>query len=209
LILDASSVVVAPKSGRLSDKELEVVPDCEVQRGFLASDDVSLDAFATTATLIGRTKSRQTVVSRDWVHVAHTPAHRRWRVRATKAAYEFGSVLVGVTEAQSFADAGRSIFFDLAGNVRFGSHPLDTLLCYTKEEVEASDSAIRYHGLTYETRLDLLEVEVDLSAQRVVLRNRTAGGEVHVNLRAAGEEWRSARLAVSLLVAGDAAELQL
>lgn len=94
------------------------------QSVWLDSDGVPLAEQGRVAVHSWPAVQRQAVVSADWVHVNHSTKVRRWYFKALRATHTCNDLYVGVTEASSFDQGGRTAVFDMAGNFRVGWHPL-------------------------------------------------------------------------------------
>ncbi len=183
----------------LGDDELAQQPDCVDQRGWLDSDDAPVSENGMSVTLVGLTGSRQSVVSRDWVHEDHKPPARTWSVRADKATHDFGDIYFGLTEAQCFANPGDTAVFDVRGNARYGPHPLDLTMHVARRTVELGPD-VTFIGAFEGGKDDALDITIDLHAQTLTIFNTVSGDTLRAKLPG---HWRCARLCATLRTPGD------
>ena len=176
-------------------------PDPASQGGWLDSDDAPVSADGCSVELRGASHARQTVLSRDWVHVDHEVPVRSWTVYAAKATYDFGDIYWGFTEAQCFSQQRCPTYlFDVRGNVRWGDSPLDIVLCEARRDVERMDNAT-FEGEFNGSKDDRLTITLDLKQQTMVISNMRTNDKVRMSFAGAGV--RCARLCASLRTAGD------
>lgn len=189
---------LAPEEEVFSKQRRRSPPPFLVEKRWLDSDD-ALCKEDGSVELRGR--SRQTILSADWVHEMHNPAAREWIVHAPKASFDYGDIYFGFTESNHFSKPGRTMLFDVHGNCRYGFHPLQLLYCERRADVERAKMATfsgPYHG----DKSDKLRVALDLDAQTMSVRNLRTGCTVSISLPG----WplvSCARLCVSMRTAGD------
>ena len=185
----------------LTDEEMCVQPS-EHQKGWLESDCVPVSEDGCTAELAHADGARQSILSRDWLHVDHASRTRSWRVHASKATYAFGDIYFGISEAQAFNQPGRTFLFDVHGNARYGYHPLELVLMWGRSEVETM-SETSFVGDFRGDKSDTLVVTLDLRNRLFTVYNETSGDTL-IHKLGCSPPIRSARLCASLQTMGDA-----
>lgn len=179
----------APRSG------LEDPPEV----GFQDADGVPV--HGRTAVHAWPTRERTAVLSTDWVHRGHEVRSRTWVVRASRATQPYGDIHFGLTEADTFLQSGRSVAFDVHGNLRVGWAPLLLDLVYTAEEA-AAIMGVRVAGDVRNEPNSHVSVTADLEAQKLLILYEN-GATVSYPL----DGWDVARLCVSFSNPTDVVEL--
>lgn len=172
---------------------------------WLDSDDAPACEDGRSVRMLGLSKSRQTILSRLWVHESHTPPVREWTVRASEASFDFGDIYWGYSEAQSFQRNGWTCLFDVRGNLRFGDHPLSLVNCERRPVVQLMEHTA-FSGAFNGDKGDRLVIRLDLGKQMMVIRNARTGDTLQQQFMK--QPVRCARLCVSLRTAGDAVEIE-
>lgn len=168
------------------------------QSGWLDSDGVPLTGQAMVAVHSWPTVQRQAVLSRDWVHTAHASPVRSWTFRALRMAQGANDIYVGLTEASSFDQPGRTVVFDMQGNFRIGWHPLGLWHIHDARDIAYVPGASAPEGGFSGARDERLAVEADLAKQTLALT--LASGKAIVYPL---DGWTCARLCCSLSFPGD------
>jgi len=199
-LANSAEAFLAESKEELTDEELRVEPSSH-QGGWLESDCAPVSDDGKSVQLRDTGGGRQTLLSRDWVHIDHSPPRRTWTVRASKATYSFGDIYWGVSEAQSFNRPGRTYLFDVRGNGRYGYHPLELSLMWPRATVARTEGN-SFKGAFEGCKDDRLEVTLDLGEQTLtILNTRTKDQLVH---KLTGTPpMRCARLCASLQTMGD------
>tara|TARA_X000001036_G_scaffold420373_1_gene441166 strand:+ start:200 stop:1228 length:1029 start_codon:yes stop_codon:yes gene_type:complete len=142
---------------------------------------------------------REALLSRSWVHVAHTNRKIRYIVQPVVAAYSYGDVYVGVTEASVPWGRGACCAVDCERNEVLGPRPA-TLHCKTPPQPppKGTDSRCSTFVVTIDLDKEVGTVEC-YSADTPATSEGPLGDEVprwRTRFDLAG--WKSARLFVSL-----------
>lgn len=191
---------LAEPRDELTNGELRVEPS-QHQKGWLDSDCMPVSDDGRSAQLLDTSGARQSILSRDWLHVDHASDERSWRVRASKATYAFGDIYFGITEAQAFNKPGRTFLFDVRGNARYGYHVLELVLMWGRSEVETIlDTS--FVGAFKGDKSDTLLVTLDLRSRLLTICNESSGDTL-IHKLTCDPPIRCARLCVSLQTAGD------
>ena len=170
---------------------------------FLDSDGMPVDQGGLRVMHTLPTNERQPVVSSDWVSVDHVCKRREWLVKASDSSG--GTSYVGLTEACSFDNGGRTFAVDLHGNFLQGFYPIDLVDRTTAEELRCAPWCKR-EGAFMLPNDTTLRVIVDLDAQVMTVEEVPKKGSAknRLTFQIDGQgPWRSARLMVSLKQPGD------
>ena len=168
---------------------------------WLDSDDAPCCPDGKSVKLIGLGKSRQSVLSNDYVHENHECATREWTIYASEATFDYGDIYFGFTESTYFSKAGRTMLFDVRGNMRYGFHPLQLVYCERRLDVQRMGGT-SFTGDFCGLKNDKHVITLDLYAQAMTIRNLRTSSTLELTLPA----WplvSCARLCVSMRTAGD------
>lgn len=199
--MEQAEEFIAQPTEALQDAELVYSDKEPPMGGWLESDGAPVTDDSMTVELCAQGTARQTVLSRDWVHVDCATPVRVWTVRATKATYSFGDIYWGYSEAQCFSQKGRTFVYDVRGNARYGFHPLDLFMCETRSGIEKMGST-EFEGAFEGRKDDQLVITLDLRQQTLSVQNSRTGDRL-VQKLPTSPPVRCARLCASLRTKGD------
>lgn len=165
---------------------------------WLDSDGIPVTEQAHVAVHSWPSVQRQAVVSSDWVHAEHVCKVRRWDVRILRMTHSANDLYVGLTEASSFDQQGRTVVFDMQGNFRIGWHPLGLWHIHVAGDIAYVPGASAPAGGLSGSRDERLVVEADLEKQTLTLT--LASGKAIVYPL---DGWNCARLCCSMSYPGD------
>ena len=189
----------------LDEKDLASSPEGPVQ--FQDADGVKRSSNGRRVEHSFHRDTRQAVVSTNWLHRNHENAVVSWTVATPRAAFEYGDIFVGLTEADAFNHSGCSIAFDTHANYWIGYAPQNLTMSYRRKHLKDTTGATCTGNFTG-GRDSVLRVTADFSGHVQMLRlelfpSIPASGTqadamieypLHVEHR---QGWRAARLLVS------------